>query len=78
MLGNGPVRFGGGPRGKGPEHQEPRRAAYPVIQLGGYDERIVGWLAGWDVPVVAAVVSLLWRARHAAAGQARRGGGEPR
>ena len=30
MLGNEPVRFGGGPRGKGPEHQEPRRAAYPV------------------------------------------------
>jgi len=25
-----PAWFGGGPRGKGPEHQAPRRAAYPV------------------------------------------------
>src|SRR5207248_9026248 len=30
MLGNGPVRFGGGPRGKGPAQQAPRRVVYPV------------------------------------------------
>ena len=64
------------------EPVEERRAALLTaldgVALGAYDERIVHWLAGWDVPVVAAVVSLLWRARHAAARQAHRGGGEPR
>jgi hypothetical protein len=49
-------------------------AALGGIQLGAYDERIVGWLAVWEVPVVAAVVSLLWRVRHTAAQQACRGG----
>ncbi|MBV8541924.1 MAG: hypothetical protein JO063_07800 [Pseudonocardiales bacterium] len=53
-------------------------AALDGVQLGAYDERIVQWLAGWDVPVVAAIVSLLRRARHTAAQQAHRGGGEPR
>jgi hypothetical protein len=47
------------------------------VSLGVYDRRVVRWLAGWDVPVVAVVVSLLWRARHAAA-QASWGGGESR
>ncbi|PZS29476.1 MAG: hypothetical protein DLM61_12805 [Pseudonocardiales bacterium] len=32
----------------------------------------------WDVPTVAAVVSLLWRVRHAAVRQAQRGGGTSR
>ena len=31
MLGNEPVRFGGRPRGKGPEQQAPRRAADPSM-----------------------------------------------
>jgi hypothetical protein len=53
-------------------------AALHGVQLGAYDERIVQWLAGWDVPVVAAIVSLLWRARHAAAQRAHRGGGASR
>jgi hypothetical protein len=53
-------------------------AALEGVPLGAYDERIVHWLLGWDAPVVAAVISLLWRARHAAAQQAHRGGGEPR
>jgi hypothetical protein len=48
------------------------------VALGAYDQRIVCWLAGWDVPVVAAVVSLLWRARHAASQESRRDGGQPR
>lgn len=64
------------------EPAEERRAALLAalgwVELGAYDERIVHWLVGWDVPVVAAVISLLWRARHAAAQQARQGGGEPR
>ena len=34
MLGNGPVRFGGRPHGKGPAQRAPRRAAHPV-QLQG-------------------------------------------
>jgi uncharacterized iron-regulated membrane protein len=64
------------------ENAEERRAALLAalhgVQLGAYDERIVRWLAGWDMPVVATVVSLLWRARHAATQQAPRRGGEPR
>jgi hypothetical protein len=64
-------------------HEDPEerraalRAALDGMQLGVYDGRILRWLAGWEVPTVATVVSLLWRARHAAA-QDRRGGGEPR
>jgi hypothetical protein len=60
------------------EPVEERRAALLAaldgVALGAYDKRIVHWLVGWDVPVVAAVVSLLWRARHSAARQACRGG----
>jgi hypothetical protein len=45
------------------EPVEERRAALLAaldgVALGAYDQRIVGWLAGWDMPVVAAVVSLL-------------------
>jgi hypothetical protein len=48
------------------------------VALGAYDQRIVCWLASWDVPVVAAVVSLLWRASHAAIQQSRRDWGQPR
>lgn len=35
------------------------------IPLGTYDERILTWLAGWDVPTVGTVASLLHRARAA-------------
>ncbi|MBL8926938.1 MAG: hypothetical protein JNM77_11965 [Pseudonocardia sp.] len=40
------------------------RAAGPLagVELGTYDERIVAWLARWDVPTVGALVSLLGRA----------------
>ena len=34
MLGNGPVRFGGRPHGKGPAQRAPRRAAHPVLRHG--------------------------------------------
>ena len=36
------------------------------IPFGAYDERMLSWLAGWDVPTVGTVVSLLHRARAAA------------
>jgi hypothetical protein len=36
------------------------------ITLGAYDERMIAWLAGWDVPTVGTVVSLLHRARATA------------
>ena len=35
------------------------------LELGGYDELIVQWLADWDIPTVATVASLLHRARAA-------------
>ena len=35
MLGNGPVRFGGRPHGKGPAQQAPRRAADPAVRVNG-------------------------------------------
>ncbi len=50
-------------------------AALTGVQLGAYDERIVQWLAGRDLPVVAAVVSSLGRPHHAAAQHAQRGAG---
>lgn len=42
------------------------REPFGGIALGAYDERIVAWLAGWDVPTVGTVVSLLHRARATA------------
>lgn len=64
------------------ERPEERRAALLAalegVELGAYDRRILTWLAGWDVPTAATVISLLWRARRAAIQQARRGGGEHR
>lgn len=50
-------------------------AAVGGVVLGAYDERILTWLAGWEVSTVAVVVSLLWRACQAAV---QRVGGEPR
>jgi hypothetical protein len=35
------------------------------VELGDYDQRILDWLAGFDVPTVGGVVSLLHRARAA-------------
>jgi hypothetical protein len=35
------------------------------IPLGDYDRRIIDWLAGWDVPTIAVVASLLRRCRWA-------------
>lgn len=36
------------------------------IELGTYDRCILDWLAGWDIPTMATVASLLHRARAAA------------
>ena len=35
------------------------------VRLGAHDDRMLTWLAGWDVPTVGSVVSLLHRARAA-------------
>jgi hypothetical protein len=35
------------------------------ILLGAYDERMLAWLASWDLATVSTVVSLLHRARAA-------------
>lgn len=35
------------------------------VELGAYDRSILDWLAGWDIPTVAAIASLLHRARLA-------------
>jgi hypothetical protein len=66
------------------EPVDERRAALHTalagVQLGAYDQRMVTWLGAWDIPTVAAVVSLLWRTRYAGAQQARHRGrsGGPR
>jgi hypothetical protein len=71
------------PRGQY-RHENPKqrraalRAALHGVPLSAYDQYILHWLAGWDVPTVATVVSLLRRTHHTAAGQDCRGGGEPR
>ena len=44
------------------------------VRLGAYDLCILHWLTGWDISVAAVGVSLLWRARRAAAQQGRDGG----
>ena len=35
------------------------------VDLGAYDRRAVEWMAGWDLPRVAVVVSLFHRVRAA-------------
>jgi hypothetical protein len=71
--------FGGQYRHERPEErQRALLAALDGVELGAYDRRILHWLARWDVPTAATVVSLLWRARHSAIQRAPRGGGEPR
>lgn len=43
-------------------------AALSGVSLGAYDERIIGWLAGWPPSTVAVICGLLGRARQATAG----------
>jgi len=35
------------------------------FELGGQDRRILDWVAGWDIPTLGAITSLLHRARAA-------------
>jgi hypothetical protein len=42
------------------------REPLAAISLGAHDERILAWLAGWDLATVGAVASLLHRARASA------------
>jgi transposase-like protein len=57
MLGNGPVRFGGRPHGKGPAQQAPRRAADPAIKVHG-DWRYVYRAVDQDGQVLDVLVSI--------------------
>lgn len=41
------------------------REALAGVELGAHDRGILDWLAGWDIPTVGTVVSLLHRARIA-------------
>lgn len=45
------------------------RAALEGVEMGAQDERIVAWLAQWDIPTVATVCSLLYRVRAASVPQ---------
>jgi len=51
------------------EQAEILAAALAGIELGAWDRRIVGWLAGWDASTVLTVAS--WIARSRAAGPGR-------
>jgi hypothetical protein len=50
------------------------RTALVDVERGAYDERIIAWLAGWDVSTIATVASLFCRCYEAgsAAGRAER------
>jgi hypothetical protein len=51
------------------EQEQVLEAALAGIELGGYDRRIVAWMADWDTSTLLTVVSWIVRAR--AAGPAR-------
>jgi hypothetical protein len=47
------------------ERQDAFAAALAHVELGSYDERIIGWLCALDDDTCRTVVSLIWRARQA-------------
>ena len=51
------------------ERAEILAAVLAGVELGAWDRRIAGWLAGWDAATVLTVAS--WIARARAAGPAR-------
>jgi hypothetical protein len=65
----GPVEVA--PRGFVPEAEQAAilAAALAGIELGAWDRRIVGWLAGWDASTVVTIAS--WIVRSRAAGPLR-------
>ena len=56
MPGNGPVRFGGRPRGKGPALLAPRRVVDPTRHL--IKDRLDVTGARWSLPGAEAVLKL--------------------
>jgi hypothetical protein len=68
-LPRGPVEVA--PAGFVPEGEraEILAAVLAGVELGAWDRRIAGWLAGWDAATVLTVAS--WIARARAAGPAR-------
>lgn len=46
-----------------PVFEKVLRDALAGVELGAYDERMVRWLSGWDVPTAAVFASLLYRVR---------------
>jgi hypothetical protein len=56
---------GGGTRPGKPGYRAVLREALQGVELGAYDRQMIEWMAGWDTPTVAVVVSLLHRAREA-------------
>lgn len=65
-----PRSLTGGPAGTlAADHHAALMDALHGVELGGYDRRILAWLAGCDVPTVGTVCSWLHRAH--AAGRAR-------
>jgi len=51
------------------EQAEILAAVLAGVELGAWDRRIAGWLAGWDASTVLTIAS--WIARARAAGPAR-------
>ncbi len=68
-LPGGPVEVP--PSGFVPEDEQAEilAAALAGVELGAWDRRILGWLAGWDASTVLTVAS--WIVRSRAAGPAR-------
>ena len=76
MTAGSPGRVPGGPVEVPPagfvpegEQAEILAAVLAGIELGAWDRRIAGWLAGWDASTVLTIAS--WIARSRAAGPAR-------
>jgi hypothetical protein len=72
----GPRRVPGGPVESAPPEFVPEAVQAEVlaavlsgVELGAWDRRILGWLAGWDTGTVLTIAS--WIARARAAGPAR-------
>lgn len=66
---NGPVQVA--PPGFVPRVEQQRILAEVLagVELGAWDQRMVGWLAGWDAATVLTIAS--WIARARATGPAR-------
>jgi hypothetical protein len=48
------------------DYLDAMREPFVGLELGSYDERMIAWLAGWDLPTVGTFASLLHRVRAAA------------